>query len=462
MIDEVQALELQKSQQWDQLFELISSWPEGEVRSWYLGNWYLLAQQQYAKAVEAYTPLLALAPPRVEVLLQLGRALHGADRVADALVCYLQAIKLCRRRGDPRLKTACVGYGLACLELGLYRHWLDCLERLDPQAELQQLPFLAALAHLALGNWSTGWRLYEQRDVWFGLAPAFQDLPVWSEGSRPPQTPLLISSDMGLGDFIFFLRFVPLLRRQGQAVVARVAPDLRRLALASGMFDAVLDVLADPCPAQLPWQLRSTSIAQFLGGVSPASAPTAGYLSVAEAEAEPEPSPLPASAPSPRPLVALNWAGNRRAEGPRSTVRARSLSLQQLESVPALRRVDLLSVQMGEEEAKQASSLLNPQHPLQRRLDQAEPDIWTTASCLTHCDLLITNDTALAHLGGALGMPTWVLLKRHPSWQWGDAGPSPWYSTVRCFRQRRAFVWDDVLQDLDQALDAWIASAGPP
>ena len=58
-------------------------------------------------------------------------------------------------------------------------------------------------------------------------------------------------------------------------------------------------------------------------------------------------------------------------------------------------------------------------------------------------------------------MPTWVLLKRHPSWQWGDAGPSPWYSTVRCFRQHRAFVWDDVLQDLDQALDAWIASAWP-
>ena len=84
LIDEVQALELQKSQQWDQLFELISSWPEGEVRSWYLGNWYQLAQQQYAKAVEAYTPLLAGTPQRVEVLLQLGRALHGADRAGGS------------------------------------------------------------------------------------------------------------------------------------------------------------------------------------------------------------------------------------------------------------------------------------------------------------------------------------------------------------------------------------------
>ena len=77
---------------------------------------------------------------------------------------------------------------------------------------------------------------------------------------------------------------------------------------------------------------------------------------------------------------------------------------------------------------------------------------------LSHCDLLITNDTSVAHLGGALGRPTWVMLKRHPSWQWGEEGSTPWYSSVRCFRQHRAFDWAGVMADVDQALLGWIAA----
>ena len=80
-----------------------------------------------------------------------------------------------------------------------------------------------------------------------------------------------------------------------------------------------------------------------------------------------------------------------------------------------------------------------------------------TAAVLSHCDLLITNDTSVAHLGGALGRPTWVMLKRHPSWQWGEEGPTPWYSSVRCFRQHQPFDWAGVVSDVDQALAVWIS-----
>ena len=105
------------------------------------------------------------------------------------------------------------------------------------------------------------------------------------------------------------------------------------------------------------------------------------------------------------------------------------------------------------------SSLSKYLHPLQDQFDQLNDDLSVTASMLMECDLLITNDTSLAHLGGAMGIPTWVMLKCYPSWQWGYGGDSPWYQSIRCFRQHRPFDWASVAADVNQALELFISSA---
>ena len=103
------------------------------------------------------------------------------------------------------------------------------------------------------------------------------------------------------------------------------------------------------------------------------------------------------------------------------------------------------------------SSLASALHPAQARFDAITPDFKDTASLLNCCDLLITIDTSVAHLGGALGLPTWVMLKCHPSWQWGEFGQeTPWYSSVRCFRQHIPFDWSGVIADVDKSLKNWI------
>ena len=118
----------------------------------------------------------------------------------------------------------------------------------------------------------------------------------------------------------------------------------------------------------------------------------------------------------------------------------------------------LLSVQYGRRNELRFSSLNQFTHPLQNEFEQLNDDLSVTAFMLMQCDLLITNDTAVAHLGGALGLPTWVMLKCYPSWQWGNSGESFFYQSVRCFRQLRPFDWFGVAAEVDHALQSWVKS----
>ena len=129
-----------------------------------------------------------------------------------------------------------------------------------------------------------------------------------------------------------------------------------------------------------------------------------------------------------------------------------------MEEVQSLFRCHLLSVQVGDcASAIHESVLSSLLIPHQALFHQGSRDWLKTASVLLKVDILITNDTSLAHLGGLLGVPTWVLLKCHPFWQWGDHGQSSvWCQSVRCFRQTRPFEWTGAMRRLDDHLGGWI------
>ena len=98
------------------------------------------------------------------------------------------------------------------------------------------------------------------------------------------------------------------------------------------------------------------------------------------------------------------------------TVRAKSVPIEILETIPALSAVELVSVQFGRKDELLRSSLSKCLHSLQDKFDRVNSDFFVTVSMLMECDLLITNDASLAHLGGAMGIPAWVMLKCYPSW----------------------------------------------
>ena len=162
-----------------------------------------------------------------------------------------------------------------------------------------------------------------------------------------------------------------------------------------------------------------------------------------------------------RPIVALNWQGGFEKEGIQSAgMRGRSFEFFDFNAISSLRDCALLSVQVGSGSKQWLNSKLkNYFLPQQQKFDQLDSSFSSTAYLLSHSDLLITNDTSVAHLGGILGVNTWVILKKYPYWQWGEErSDNPWYPSVRCFRQKQLFCWEGAMEQVEHDLSLWLQS----
>ena len=461
MVDLALAFSLEKSENWLDLIGLVSDWPDIQPKYWYIGNYYLFYEKDYHSAAVTYENLIVKwSGSPAQIYLRLGKALHGCDRVEEALQCYLKVLVSRQKFDNNWRRDALIAYGLACLELGLYEHLLLALSKFKEKNIFDPLCcYLAAQARFFLGDWSMGWHLYESRKYWFNCPLSNHQFQIWQLGdSRPHGDSIFLSSDLGIGDFIFFLRFVPRLRQYYRSISVIAPSSLCLLARKSRFFDQVISI-QDLSLGDDKRVLNLSSICSFLGSesCSPEASSPSPYLSVTNPFSPAFESFL--SFGRKKPLVALNWCGNQEAESPSLTVRARSVPIEILEAIPAFNAVDLISVQLGRKDELIRSSLNKNIHPLQGEFDRLNDDLSVTASMLMRCDLLITNDTSLAHLGGAMGIPTWVMLKCYPSWQWGCGGDSSWYKSVQCFRQHRPFDWVGVAADINQALELFISSA---
>ena len=306
---------------------------------------------------------------------------------------------------------------------------------------------LLATQLLAAGEWEEGWRLWRQRDLsseWKPhLAAAVRaGAEVWTEPGLAALRgrTLLVTSEGGHGDLFQYGRFLPWLAQQGVAVTLLARSQTAALARASldtvqvlneaeawpvgQQHDFVCDVQS--LPALLDFRLDASSHdvpAQWL-----------------RADAAQNPPRLPPRAPG-RLRVGLAWRSQ-----PSGPVQ-RSLPLQLLADA-GIREVDWVSLQFeslteDEQAAAERLGLLHERWPF------AE-----TAAAIQQLDLVISVDTSLAHLAGALGKPCWVLLPQPANWRWGRAGSvTAWYPQARLFRQVRAADWSAPLTHLRAALD---------
>ncbi len=436
----------------------------------------LLAAGKPAEAEEQFRAALAGLPAHAGALNNLGNALRALGRLDDAAECYRRAVALrpdaagshnnlgsvllaLHRpaeaalvlaeaiRVEPDYAEAYNNLGGAMLAMDRPEEAIPPFHRsveLDP--EQVQASFGEALALLSLGRLAEGWPLYESR--W--LDPRFRegmrdyDAPRWQGAGREDVAgrTVLLHHEQGLGDTIQFVRYAPLLKALGARVVLEAQQPL--LPLLSGFADQVVAEGAELPAHDLRCPLLSLPLAF---GTELASIPAKiPYLRADRGLREAWKAAL---GPATRPRVGIAFSGS--AEHPEDALR--SIPAATLLPLLALPELEFHVVQKDIRPADAAALLQVPDVRVQAEHLETFAD---TAALLTQMDLVLSVDTSIVHLAGALGLPVWVLLQQSADFRWlRGRSDSPWYPTARLFRQSRPLSWDKEILFVAQALRAF-------
>jgi tetratricopeptide (TPR) repeat protein len=399
-----------------------------------LGN---LAEKRgdYAAAAENFRRAAALRPGFYEAHNNLGAVLLKAGEAEAACESFARAVGL-----KPREAEAHHNLANALSEVGRYEEALAACRRataLNPSHA--QANFTEAILLLAQGQLREGFEKYEWRWKLGTLIPRAFPAPLWSGENLAGRT-ILLHGEQGYGDTIHGLRYVPLVAARRARVVLEVPPPLLRLARAvPGVAELVAAGQALPrfdfaCPVfSLPRAFATTR------ETIPAEVP---YLAP----------PPEAMAPwrerlaGPGFKVGIAWAGSPLH---RHDAR-RSIDIETLAPLFKLDGVRWFSLQTGD----RAGDLARLPAGCVTDLSPHLTDFAETAAAIAHLDLVITVDTAVAHVAGALARPAWVMLRFRPDWRWLIAREdSPWYPTLRLFRQRARGDWAEVVARVRSALE---------
>lgn len=311
---------------------------------------------------------------------------------------------------------------------------------------------------LLLGRWKEGWDHYAQR---FGRKPGNHPLFESAfgpshQGPLDPSKPVLLMSEQGFGDTVQFSRYALHLQQQGFDVTLLSQPALVPLLRDGiGLRQVVDQIECDQWAKLDPIWVPLLNLLPALQGRELWAPFSSGYLRV-EAERIQQWSTLLRRKPKHR-LIALHWQGNPEHEHSLYS-RGRSLPFNHFLVLGQLADVEFVSIQKGAGSEQCQTSCGLDFVAGQENVNQSM-DFKDTAAVLANCDLLISSDSAVAHLGGAMGIPTWLALRWIPEWRWGLEGErTAWYDSVRLFRQPRDGHWEAVIQAM---IAAWMQGLAP-
>jgi Tfp pilus assembly protein PilF len=446
----------------EQVFRQVVAADPRVAQAWFLLGSAAQLQGKVAEAVNGYERVLALEPNHAEALNNLGFALQTQGKTERALECLERGVQLKPDYADAhsnlgnvlqeigRLDDAIASYRRA---LALKPDYADAYNNLANAFRAQGQMALAieyysraldlkpdhpvihmsrAMALLQAGDFERGWPEYEWRLKTGEITiPAFRQ-PAW-DGSPLNGRTILSYADFGLGDSIQFIRYAPLVAdRGGDVVVACPRPLARLFASCRGVSRVVEEGAALP-------DFDVYALIKSLPGIFgtrlesiPANVPYFSADPVFIEKWHGELSSLDGF------KVGIAWQGN-----PSYTRdRQRSFRLEQLEPLARVAGVRLVSCQngFGSEQIASVADRFSVTD-LGSRLG----DFMDTAAALVNLDLVISADTSLAHLAGSVAVPVWVGLPFSPDWRWLlERDSSPWYPTMRLFRQKRWGDWDEV------------------
>jgi len=400
----------------------------------------LQLHKQYADAIAAYRIAVASDSNYSAALYNLGTALHESGEAAEAVNTFRALLKK-----EPNNAAAWTNLGNAWLAHNDIAAANACyLETLRLAPNEPAAEWNLGIAALLAGEFSDGWAGYERRFDVKGATPrrAFSQ-PVWRGESLEGRS-LLLHAEQGLGDTIQFVRYAPEFAKRGAKVIVECQSGLVSLLRS---LPGVSDWVAAPAPEpgqsgphpvghlpatdfQLPFLSAPHAAKTTLDTIPSAE----GYLHAPSAAVQRWSEWLGPRRDALR--AGLVWAGNPNHKNDRN----RSIPVLHLEELGHAADVEWVNLQKGH----------TPPESLAMRDAAAElTDFADTAGLIANLDLVVSVDTSVAHLAGALGKPVWVLLAFAPDWRWMlGREDSPWYRSARLFRQRRPGAWPDLLREV--------------
>jgi tetratricopeptide (TPR) repeat protein len=356
----------------------------------------LLADGKVAESIDAANRGLAIDPKNQKLYGALWASRYAASDFAGATIAARRAVEL-----DP--------------------------QNVESHAHL-------AFGLLAHGDFEEGFQQYEWRwrDPKCTTKPRDFTQPLW-DGSDPANRRVMLHSEQGFGDIFMFLRFAPLVRKLGATVLIEV--NYKLAGLVRRMCPDATVCIAGTMLPDFEMHAPLASLPAIFGTSRQTLPCTVPYFTADPALAAQWRLKME---PSEGLLVGIVWAGNAKPDPKRSATLA---DFAPLATVPS---ITLISLQ-PKPESDEANNL-----PPGMKLINLGPDLRdfsdTTASVLANLDLLITVDTGVAHLAGAMGVPTWLLLRESPEWRWAiNRDTSVWYPTFRLFRQSKRGDWGSVM-----------------
>lgn len=397
-----------------------------------------LAQRQLGqgqKAVESHRRAVQLKPGQVDFLNNLANALRAEDQVAEAIQILQQSLQK-----NPNSAVTCHTLGNAWREAGRLKESQDAFgDALKIEPQLVESHWDLAFTLLLQGDFLRGWEEYEWRWARKDHAPRSFAAPAW-RGEDLRDKRLLVYAEQGAGDTIQFVRYLPLLIQRGARVVLECPrPLVSLLQTVPGVENVI--ARGDDLPP-VDWQCALLSLPHRFRTTLDSIPAGVPYL---HSRADGPQLPVPVQSSTGRQLrVGLVRAGNPDHQNDAR----RSIALEVLQPLLVNTEITFYSLQ-PQSKAKNHQKVDNRLVDLTALIS----DYADTAALIRQLDLVISVDTSVAHLAGALGHPVWLLLPFAPDWRWlMQRGDSPWYPGMRLFRQPVAGDWSSVVKEVCENL----------
>jgi Flp pilus assembly protein TadD len=410
----------------------------------------LVKQGRLEEAEQQIEKSLQLCPEHGPSHNNLGALLAQQGKLTEAQERLEQAVQ-----HNPQFESARTNLANTQLRQGDFeaaRAALDATLEVNPAyAEARKAQ---ALIWLLMGDFHRGWPAYEWRWRCEESGPPAYPKPLW-DGSPLAGRTLLLHGEQGLGDTMHFVRYAQVIREKHDGRIVLVCQK-----------------------ALLPLLARTPGIDQIVGQKEPPSAfdvwlPLLTAPGLLETRLETIPAPIPYIHPNPELVerwrtrlaeytsfkVGIAWQGSKDHQADRQ----RSVRLEQFAPLAEVPGVELFSLQKGygSEQIGQLGGKF-PVTEFSPPLDEEAGAFMDTAAVMQHLDLVVCSDTSVAHLAGAMGVPVWVALNLSPDWRWLlDRDDSPWYPSMRLFRQSKLGDWTKVFADIAEALQAEVRERPP-
>jgi len=389
----------------------------------------------FGAAIEAFRRSLRLNPRCAKTIAALGALFERKGDLISASDAYRDAIKL-----DPQLTDAYADLGFVLFGLGEVAEAADSFERLRAlQPDSAEATANLGLIHLLQSDLAAGWPEYESR--W---RVGMEDQRAWVQpqwkGEPLGGAPILLHAEQGFGDTLQFVRYVPLVAARGGRVVLEVQPGLHRLlSRTAGALHVVARGEALP---EFTWQCPLLSLPLAFGTTMNSIPAEVPYVHPDPAQVEAWRGRLQGKTRR----IGLVWRGN----PTQHRDRLRSMPLEQLAPLFRVGGTTFFSLQLGA--GNERLQPLPSDVPLVDLAPELK-DFGDTAAIVANLDLVISVDTSVAHLAGAMGKPVWIMLTKGCDWRWFlGREDSPWYPTARLFRQTTAGDWHEVVNRIEREL----------